>query len=117
MEVSERIVNMSVGNSDIETVSYSIVDGNINETFAIDAEGQITLAKSLDYATTSHYTLTAQVVNETGRTDTVSVSIDVTSLPSSGGCSLRAGSTFDPLFPLMLVLAGVYGIRKYVALK
>ena len=84
-----------------DTVSYSITAGNEDGKFAIDGgTGAITVAVALDYETTSEYTLTVEVSDGNGGTDTAMVTIAVTDVaedappaPSGVGATL-AGGTF-----------------------
>ena len=60
-----------------DTLTYSIIDGD--GLFAIDANsGAITLTGALDYETATSHTLTIQVEDGAGATDTAEVTIDVT---------------------------------------
>ena len=62
-----------------DTLTYSITGGNTGAKFSIDSStGEVTVAGTLDYATTSSYTLTLQVSDGNGGTDTAKVAITVT---------------------------------------
>lgn len=72
-------VTASDQNAD-DVLSYVITSGN-DGSFAIDSEtGEITLASSLDYETSTSYTLTVEVTDAGGLSDTVNVSIEVTDI-------------------------------------
>ena len=65
--------------------TYSIIDGNADNLFAIDAEtGIITVAGALDYETTTTYTLTVQATSKKTRaaeaSSTAKVTINVTDI-------------------------------------
>ena len=64
-----------------DTVSYAIASGNGEGKFAIgDMTGAITLARRLDYETTSSYTLTVEASDGRGGVATVDVDIEVTNV-------------------------------------
>ena len=63
-----------------DTISYAITGGNADGAFAIDANGQITIANGslLDHETAPSRTLTVTVTDAAGLTDTATVTIGVT---------------------------------------
>ena len=62
-----------------DTLTYSITGGNEDGNFAIDEDsGAITVAAALDYETTSGYTLTVEVSDGNGGSDTAAVTLTVT---------------------------------------
>ena len=66
-----------------QTVNYSIVAGNTDDAFAIDAQGRITVNNrlALDYESASSFTLTVQAADNgspQSLTDTVTVTISLT---------------------------------------
>ena len=63
-----------------DTISYSITGGNADGAFAIDANGQITVANGslLDHETAPSRTLTVTVTDAAGLTDTATVTVGVT---------------------------------------
>ena len=84
-----------------DTLTYSITAGNGDGKFTIDdGTGEITVAATLDYETTPSYTLTVQVDDGTMRTDTATVTVNVTNVadtlpPAPTGVSASlAGGTF-----------------------
>ena len=70
---------------DGDSVTYSITAGNGDGKFSIDGSGGgITVAGSLDYETTSSYTLTVQASDgKAGGTSTATVKISVTNVDES----------------------------------
>ena len=63
-----------------DTISYAITGGNADGAFAIDANGQITVANGslLDHETAPSRTLTVTVTDSGGLTDTATVTVGVT---------------------------------------
>ena len=51
------IATSSASDPEAQTITYSI-SGTGSENFAIDADGNVTVASSLDYETTTSYALT-----------------------------------------------------------
>jgi hypothetical protein len=86
----------TVGTTGDDPITFAITRGNVNNAFAIDASGTITVADSsaLDFDTTSSYTLTVEVRDgTTSVSETVMVTVsDVADTPSSGG----SGSISSP---------------------
>ena len=107
--------------SDDDELTYSITAGDDAGMFSIGSQtGALTVAGSLDYETTSTYSLTISVDDGTGNVTTGAVTINITDVAETpagndpndspaagggGGCTLKAGSGFDPIFPI-LILAG-----------
>ena len=61
-----------------DILTYSITEGNEDGKFAIDGStGAITVAVALDYETTSEYTLTVEVSDGNGGSDTAAVTLTV----------------------------------------
>ena len=61
-----------------DNLTYSITEGNEDGNFAIDGStGAITVAVALDYETTSEYTLTVEVSDGNGGSDTAAVTLTV----------------------------------------
>ena len=62
-----------------DTLTYSITGGNEGDKFDIDGgSGEITVAGALDYETEPSYTLTVQVDDDRGGTDTATAEVTVT---------------------------------------
>jgi len=63
-----------------DTLGYAITGGNAGGAFAIDAAGQITVANpaALDFETTPAFTLTVQVQDAGGLTDTATITVSLT---------------------------------------
>jgi hypothetical protein len=57
--------------------SFAITGGNTGDAFAIDSEGNITVAAALDYETTPSYVLTIVASNAAGDSDPVTVTINI----------------------------------------
>ena len=78
----------TVGTTGDDPLTFAITGGNVNNAFAIDASGTITVADSsvLDFDTTSSYTLTVEVSDgTTAVSETVTITVtDVAATPSSG---------------------------------
>lgn len=58
--------------------SYSITAGDPNSVFNVDSAGNVTVQGSLDFETTTTYTLTVQVQDMGGHNDTATVTVNVT---------------------------------------
>jgi N-acetylneuraminic acid mutarotase len=77
-----------------ETLNYSIVSGNTNSAFSINAAtGEIKVAKSLNYHTQNSYTLTIKATDAGGLSDEAAVSINVTAGTSSPAFNAITWST------------------------
>jgi hypothetical protein len=69
------IAAASASDPEAQTITYSI-SGTGSENFAIDADGNVTLASSLDYETTTSYSLTITASDGTNSTQqTLSISV------------------------------------------
>jgi hypothetical protein len=69
------IATSSASDPEAGTITYSI-SGTGSENFAIDADGNVTVASSLDYETTTSYSLTITASDGTNSTqETLSISI------------------------------------------
>lgn len=115
-ETGEVIVTFTsnrTGGLSITASRFSITKGNDDGIFKIDSDsGDISLVRPLDYETATRHELEiSYYFGELGPM-TATVIINVTDAAESGGCSLRAGTPFDPLWLLMLVTAGIYRMRK-----
>ena len=123
--IGNTITILTADNPNNTLINFSIIDGNDDGIFAIDAgSGKITLASPLD-AETSNYTLTVMASDDLGLnvTDTVTINvIDIsnttTTINSSqpgGGCSILAKNPFfDPTMPFMLLsFAIIIILRSY----
>ena len=73
---SPVVATVNVHNTD-DTHTYRITEGNDCGLFAINANGEITLAGALDYETASSHTLTIEARNSDDVTDTAEITIDV----------------------------------------
>ena len=73
---------VSASDPDGSTVTYAIVSGNADGKFNITHnDGLIVVRRSLDYDTTSSYTLTVRATDASGATSTVVVNISVSDVP------------------------------------
>ncbi|MBC6427565.1 MAG: cadherin domain-containing protein, partial [Ekhidna sp.] len=59
-------------------LTYSITAGNDNGDFAIDGNGQITVARPLDYETTPSYTLTVTAADDGAGTLSATATVNIT---------------------------------------
>ena len=75
---SPQICDVQGADADGDALSYEIVANNINDAFAIDNSGRITLAKKLDYETLDRYPLSVVVSDGVGGSRTVIVTVIVT---------------------------------------
>jgi type III secretion system FlhB-like substrate exporter len=76
----ETIAAVTATDTDSDTLTYAITAGDDDGLFAIDASGNIALAtgKAVDFETAPNsYTLTVEVSDGNGGTDTVDVTINV----------------------------------------
>ena len=78
--VTASLGSVSVTDPDEDTLTYSITAGDDDGNFSIDSSGAISLAKTLDYETTSSYTLTVEAADPGGLSDTATVAITVTNV-------------------------------------
>ena len=76
--VGAAVGTASATDPDEDTLTYSITAGDADSQFSIDADGDITVAKALDFETTPSYTLTVQVADPDGESDTAEVAVTVT---------------------------------------
>ena len=81
----DAAVGASVGTApatdpDEDSLTYSITAGDGSGQFSIDGSGAITVAKALDYETTTSYTLTLAVSDGRGGTAEASASVTVSNV-------------------------------------
>ena len=72
----------------LDVLNYAITTGNTGAAFQINASsGEITVANSgsLDFETTPVFTLTVEVTDPGGLTDTAQVTINLNDVPENGG--------------------------------
>jgi hypothetical protein len=75
LQPGTTIATASASDPEAQTITYSI-SGTGSENFAIDADGNVTLASSLDYETTTSYSLTITASDGTNSTQqTLSISV------------------------------------------
>ena len=84
MDVDENAANgTAVGTvavSDVDdgdTHTFAITGGNTGNVFAIDNNGDITVNGALNHEATGQYTLTVEVTDAGGLTDTATITIDI----------------------------------------
>ncbi len=76
--IGSAVGTVTARGSDGGSVSYAITGGNTGDAFAIDMNGQITVAATLDRATTPSYTLTVSAADDQGGKADIGVTITVT---------------------------------------
>ena len=64
-----------------DITSYTITEGNTGTAFALDNNGNLTVADPADFATTMEYTLTIEVSDEMDNTATATITITVGDTP------------------------------------
>ena len=75
--IGSAVIAMQAADVDAgDTLTYSITGGD--GLFAINNDGEITLTGALDFETATSHTLTVQVEDSAGATDTTEVTINVT---------------------------------------
>ncbi len=84
---------LDASDADDETLTYTILSGNTGDVFALAAEtGEITVPDTslLDASVTSSYTLTVQVEDASGATDTatVTITVEANNLPVANDATL-----------------------------
>ena len=76
--IDSAVVTVQATDADAgDTLTYSIVGGDDNGSFAINDNGEITLTGALDYETATSHTISVQVEDEAGLTDTAEVTISL----------------------------------------
>ena len=78
--VATSLGSVSATDPDEDTLTFSITAGDDDGNFSIDSSGALSLAKTLDYETTSSYTLTVEAADPGGLSDTATVAITVTNV-------------------------------------
>ena len=64
-----------------DTLSYAITAGNIGNVFVVNANtGDISLNGATDYETYTHYNLKVTVTDSSGRTDTATITVNITNV-------------------------------------
>lgn len=129
-EIGSLVTTLSGYLAGSTTLSYVFTGGNDGDAFAItnsNNEGVITVNGVLDYDTQSSYMLEVKIENE--KSESVIIPVQVTILPvanetakppaaeNAAGCSLHTGAPFDPIWLMMLLLAGFYQLSRLIKLK
>jgi hypothetical protein len=116
------VTTLTSTDADGDEPSYSIESGNEAGHFTIDTStGVISVAATLDYETTRAYTLSIMVDDGNGESDTGEVIVNITDVDEpqggggGGGCTLHRGAPFDPLLPLLLLMAVLYMVKGKVS--
>ena len=78
--VATSLGSVSATDPDEDTLTFGITAGDDDGNFSIDSSGALSLAKTLDYETTSSYTLTVEAADPGGLSDTATVAITVTNV-------------------------------------
>ena len=76
---------------------FNIVNGNIDNTFAIDEKGEITLSAPIDYETTTSYTLSITASDGMNTSAPVNVGIVVNNINESSGGGGGGGGSLNLL--------------------
>lgn len=108
-----------------ENISYIITTGNPADMFAIESinnEGVITVNGVLEYDRQSKYLLEIEIENELLESFTIPMQITILPVTSeiagqpgqneAAGCTLHTGAPFDPIWLLILILAGFHRIGR-----
>ena len=76
--ISNTSVGVVTATDDVGIVSYTITDGNSNGSFKIGASGVLrTSTTNLDYETTSNYSLTVRVADDSGKPNEATIFISI----------------------------------------
>ena len=75
-----------------DSVSFAITGGNTGNAFAIDTNGNITSATSLDFETTPSYSLTVTATDGSGLSDTATVTVTITDVVETTAPVVATGS-------------------------
>ena len=124
--VGDVITTLTASDPEGTAPIFSIKAGNNSGHFAINAaSGAITLAKALDFESTTSYTLTVMASDGFNESATETVTVNVTDVDESstgtdtaaaggggGGCSIRPDAEFDPTLLFWICLSVVYLMRK-----
>ena len=107
--------------ADSINLNYSIIAGNVGDMFRIESsnnEGLIKLNGVLDVDSRPTYLLEIKIENELAQQVTIPVQITVLAdnndtpeqakQDAAAGCTLHIGAPFDPVWIMMLILAGAY---------
>ena len=76
--IGSAVVAVQASDTDGDALTYSITGGNDSGLFAINEDGEITLAGALDFETATTHTITVQAEDEAGLTDTTTITVSVT---------------------------------------
>ena len=93
-EVGSAVIAVAATDAEGDAVTYALTGGD--GLFAINEDGEITLTGALDYETATTHTLTVQVEDSGGLTDTAEITINVTDVNEGveyevGGIILQRG--------------------------
>jgi len=71
---------LSATDEDGDSITFMIASGNTDSTFSLSTTGVLTLAKEVDYETTSRYNLKVKAVDEAGLSNTKTWTIFITNV-------------------------------------
>jgi len=94
-------------------LSFVITDGNIGGTFGLDpSSGELTIANSPDFETTSNYSLTVEVSDAFGGNVSETVDVQINDLPEGPGPrALRLSDHWDDLVITRSGHPGIFGMH------
>lgn len=93
---------VSASDPDGDSLSYSITAGNTGSAFAVNSSnGQLTVANPdmLDYETTPQFSMTVQVADPAGLSDSATVTVALNDVDESGGSEPEDPPAGDSPFP------------------
>ncbi len=124
VDTSITVVNVDFLGRDVfaDKMIYQILAGNDEGIFSIDNKsGQVSLAKALDFERVAQYQLEVSAsdgdANYVGKITVNVRDVSEESTGSAAGCTLHRGADFDPLWFLMLLLAGFHALARSNKLK
>ena len=90
------VATVSASDPDVgDTLSYEITGGNPGNAFAIDQNGNITVASVIDFEAISSYTLTVEVADQAVLYDYATVTITVTNVNEAPSVADGSGSVAE----------------------
>ncbi|MGB1259036.1 MAG: cadherin domain-containing protein [Akkermansiaceae bacterium] len=90
--VSTAVGNVVANDPDSDALSYAITSGNTGGAFSIDTNGQIEVAGAIDFETTPAYTLTVEVTDAIGFTNSAVITVNVNDVNEAPTASNTSGS-------------------------
>ena len=112
--VGVRIATLTALDGDAgDTLTYTILAGNERGLFALDANtGALSIAKTLDYEIAIIHTLTVQVVDGNGKTDTLEVAVHVLDVSPEAPAPADTTPSVNDIIPIFTRAIGslMYGV-------